>query len=75
MSVKQISVVTAFGFISSVAIALSVTPSYPTKADFDWAFAQFVTAFTFDPESIAADREKLRVAVLKQMTLVKFGEE
>jgi hypothetical protein len=75
MSVKLLSVVAAFGFLSSVAIALSVTPSYPTKADFDWAFAQFVTAFTSDPENIAADREKIRVSGLKQMNLVKFGEE
>jgi hypothetical protein len=75
MSVKLISVVAAFGVLSSVAIALDVTPSYPTKADFDWTFAQFGTVSTVDAESIAADRKKIRMAGLRQMNLEKFGEE
>jgi hypothetical protein len=75
MSVKLISVVAAFGVLSSVAIALDVTPSYPTKADFDWTFAQFGTVSTVDAESIAADRKKILMAGLKQMNLEKFGEE
>ena len=76
MSGKLISVVVAFGVLSSAAIALTVMPSefvtsvrdraYPTKADFDWTFDQFVTASTFDPESIAADREKIRLAGLNK---------
>jgi hypothetical protein len=74
MSVKLISVVAAFGVLSSVAIALDVTPSYPTKADFDWTFAQFGTV-PIDAESIAADRKKIRMAGLKQMNLEKFGVE
>jgi hypothetical protein len=78
MSGKLISVAAAFGVLSSAAIALTVTTSefvtsvhdraYPTKADFDWTFAQFGTGSTFDLESIAADREKIRLAGLKQMS-------
>jgi hypothetical protein len=69
MPAKLVPVVAAFGLLGSVAIALTVTPSYPTKADFDWTFAQFVTASTFDRESIAADREKIRTSGLRQMNL------
>ena len=53
MSGKLMSVLVALGLLSSVAIALTVTPSdfgtpavhrvYPTKADFDWAFGDVVT--------------------------------
>jgi hypothetical protein len=75
MSVKQFSVVTAFGVLSSVAVALNVMPSYPTKADFDWTFGQFGTVSTLDAESITADRQKIRMAGLKQMNLEKFGKE
>jgi hypothetical protein len=75
MSAKLILVVAAFGVLSSVAIALDVTPSYPTRADFDWTFAQFGTISTVDAESIAADRKKILMAGLKQMNLEKFGQE
>jgi hypothetical protein len=81
MPVNLISVVAAFGVLGSSAVALTVTPSdygisvhdraYPTKADFDWIFAQFVTAF--DLESVA--REKIRMAGLKRVNLGKFGGE
>jgi hypothetical protein len=96
MSGKLISVLVAFGLLSSVAIALTVTPSdfgtsvvhraYHTKADFDWIFAEVMkpdfdwvfaeleTASTLDPEHTAADREKIRLAVLKQMNLGQFSE-
>jgi hypothetical protein len=79
MSVKSISVVAAFGVLSSVAIALTVTPSdfgaYPTRADFDWIFAKFATASAFEAENVAADREKIRGAALKRMNLGQFGKE
>jgi hypothetical protein len=74
-----------FGVLSSVAIALNVTPSdfvtpvhgqaYPTKADFDWTFSQFMSASPADTESTAADREKIRMDGLRQMNLGIFGEE
>jgi hypothetical protein len=80
MSGKLISASVAFCVLGSVAIALTVTPSnfstseraYPTKADFDWIFGQFATASTFDTESVAANREKLRMAGLKQMNFEEF---
>jgi hypothetical protein len=76
MSGKLISVVAAFGVLSSVAIALTITPSdfgaYPTKADFDWIFAKFETASAFDTESVAADREKIRGAALKRINFGQF---
>jgi hypothetical protein len=90
------SVFVTLGVLSSVAIALTVTPSdfatvvvhrgYPTKADFDWIFAEVTrpdfdwafaaveTSSTLDPEYTAADREKIRLAVLKQMNLGQFSE-
>ena len=96
MSAKLMSVVVTLGLLSSVAIALTVTPSdfvtvvvhrgYPTKADFDWifaevrrpdfdwAFAQVETASELDPERAAADREKIRLAALKQMNLLQLSE-
>jgi hypothetical protein len=83
MSGKLMSVLVTLGLLSSVAIALTVTPSdfatnvvhgaYPTKADFDWIFAEVArpdfdwafdeveTASTLDPEHAAADREKIRL--------------
>ena len=83
MPVKLISVVAAFGVLGSSAIALTVAPSdygisvhdraYQTKADFDWIFAQFMTASKFDLESVA--REKNRMAGLKRVNLEKFGGE
>jgi hypothetical protein len=96
MSGKLMSVLVALGLLSSVAIALTVTPSdfgtsaahraYPTTADFDWIFAEVTkpdfdwvfaeveTASTLDPKHTAADREKIRLAVLKQMNLGQFSE-
>jgi hypothetical protein len=69
MSGKLISVVAVFSVLSSFAVALIVTRSdfsasvrlraYPTRADFDWILGQFGTDSTFDPESMAADREKI----------------
>ena len=71
MSAKLISVPAALGLLSSVAVALVVTPAedqaYPTAADFDWAFAQFPTASTFDRANTPADHEKIRMAGLKHM--------
>jgi hypothetical protein len=84
MSGKLISVLLALGLLGSVAIALAVPPSdfaisvvrwaYPTKQDFDWAFATVETASTLDPEQRAADGEKIRLAALKRMNLVQFSE-
>jgi hypothetical protein len=96
MSGKLISVLVTLGLLSSVAIALTVTPAdfaamvvhrgVPTKADFDWifaevtrpdfdwAFAEAETTSALDPERAAADREKIRLAVLKQMNLGQFSE-
>jgi hypothetical protein len=96
MSGKLMSVLVALGLLSSVAIALTVTPSdfgtpvvhwaYPTKADFDWIFAEVTkpdfdwvfaeveTASTLDHEHTAADSEKIRLAVLKQMNLRQFSK-
>ena len=93
MSGKLMSVLVTFGLLSSVAIALTVTPSgfatvgdhrgYPTKADFDWIFAEVTkpdfdwafaavqTASTLDSEHL----EKFRLAVLKkQMNLEQLSE-
>jgi hypothetical protein len=45
-----------------------------TRPDFNWSFAAVETASTLDPEHTAADREKIRLAVLKQMNLGQFSE-
>jgi hypothetical protein len=84
MSGKLISVLLALGLLGSVAIALAVPPSdfaisvvrsaYPTKQDFDWAFAKFETASTLDLEQRAADGEKIRLVALKQMNRAQFSE-
>jgi hypothetical protein len=57
MSGKLMSFLVTFSLLSSVAIALTITPSdfatlvvhraYPTKADFDWIFGE-VTKPDFD---------------------------
>jgi hypothetical protein len=83
MSGKLIFVIAALGFLSSVASALTITPSdfgaseqrYPTKADFDWIFGQFATAATVDTESVAANREKLRREALKRINSAEFGKD
>jgi hypothetical protein len=85
MSGKLIFVLVALGTFSSAAVGLGVAQSdfgrsvfnqtYPTKADFDRTFAAFVTASTFDPESLAAQREKLRAAGLRRMNLTQFSEQ
>ena len=84
MSGKLMSVLVALGILSSVAIALTVTPSdfgtpvvhwaYPTKADFDWTFAEVETVSRADHEHTAADSEKIRLAVLKRMNLGQFSK-
>jgi hypothetical protein len=84
MSGKLISILLALGLLGSVAIALAVPPSdfaifvvrsaYPTKQDFDWAFAKVETASTFDLEQRAADGEKIRLVGLKRMNRVQFSE-
>ena len=60
--------------------------TYPTKPDFDWIFAavakpdfdwvftEVETASTLNPERVASDGEKFRLAVLKQMNLGQFSE-
>jgi hypothetical protein len=85
MSGKLISVVAVLSLLSSVAVAVIVAPSdfggsgrqpaYATRTDFDWAFFQFETDSTFDFESMAADREKLRAAGLKEINAGQFGEK
>jgi hypothetical protein len=49
--------------------------AYPTRADLDLVFGKLGTDSTFDPESMAADREKNPGAGLKQMNLGQFGKE
>jgi hypothetical protein len=60
--------------------------TYPTKPDFDWIFAavakpdfdwvftEVQTVSTRNPERAAADGEKIRLAVLKQVNLGQFSE-
>ena len=60
--------------------------TYPTKPDFDWIFAavakpdfdwvftEIETVSTRNPERAAADSEKIRLTVLKQMNLGQFSE-
>jgi hypothetical protein len=84
MSGKLISVAALLSILSSVAVALIVTPSdfgasgrqraYATRADFDWAFSQFEADSAFDSESIAAGRERLHSAGVKEMNLEQSGE-
>ncbi len=71
---KLIFVMAVLGGLSSFAIALTVTSpdfdasaraAYPTKADFDWTFAQFRTMSSAELEN-AADRESRRAGVLGQ---------
>ena len=85
MSGKIIFILAAFVILSSAAVALTVTEAelgsfasirnYPTKADFDRTFAEFVDITPFDSESTAASREKLRAVGLRRMNLSQFGEE
>jgi hypothetical protein len=75
----------ALGALSSAAIAVTIVQSefgmsdsariFPTKAEFDQTFSEFVPTSTFDSESALADREKLRAAGLKRMNSAQFGEE
>ena len=44
------------------------------KPDFDWVFTEVETVSTRNPERTAADSEKIRLAVLKQMNLGQFSE-
>lgn len=78
MSGQLISMLVAFGLLCSTAVALTITHSedraYRTKADFDWTFAQFATGSAFDSDSIASDREKIRMLGLKRMNFGQFRE-
>ncbi len=75
MSRRLIAILVSLATLSSAAFALTITRSefvssdrrYPTRADFDRTFGEFVTASTVDTESIAADREKLRRAGLERL--------
>jgi hypothetical protein len=75
MSGRLIAIVVSLATLTSAAFALTITRStfltsdriYSTSADFDQAFARFVTAV--DPESIAANREKIRKAGLERLNL------
>jgi hypothetical protein len=67
MSGRLIAILVSLAILTSAALALKFASSdriYPTTADFDQTFAQFVTAV--DPESIAANREKIRKAGLER---------
>jgi hypothetical protein len=44
------------------------------KPDFDWVFTEIETVSTRNPERAAADSEKIRLTVLKQMNLGQFSE-
>jgi hypothetical protein len=75
MSGRLTAILVSLAMLTSAAFALTITRStfltsdrlYSTSADFDQAFAQFVTAV--DPESIAANREKIRKAGLERLNL------
>jgi hypothetical protein len=76
MSGGLVAILVSLAMLTSAAFALTITRSalfltsdriYSTSADFDQAFAQFVTAV--DPESIAANREKIREAGLQRSNL------
>jgi hypothetical protein len=85
MSGKLIFLLVALATLSSAAVALTVAQwepgsfaaarNYPTKADFDRTFAEFVDTTPFDSESAAANREKLRAAGLARINSTQFGEE
>jgi hypothetical protein len=74
MSGSLIAILVSLAMLTSAAFALTITRStfltsdriYSTSADFDQAFAQFVTAV--DPEN-AANREKIRKAGLERLNL------
>jgi hypothetical protein len=75
MSGRLIAILVSLATLTSAAFALTITRStfltsdriYSTSADFDQAFAQLATAV--DPESIAANREKIRKAGLERLNL------
>jgi hypothetical protein len=75
MPKRLIAILVSLGALSSAAVALAITRSefattsrsYPTTADYDRTFGEFVTAT--DSESTAADREKLRRAGLERLNL------
>jgi hypothetical protein len=56
-----------FGIFSSAQ-------NYPTRADFDRTFAAFVEATSFDSQSAAASRAKLRAVGFKRIKRSQFGE-
>ena len=67
MSGKLIAILMSLGALCSVAVAL--TWSHQTTADFDQTFGEFVTASTVDSESTAADCERLLRAGLERLKL------
>jgi hypothetical protein len=85
MSGKSIFLLVALVTLSFAAVALTVTQpefddltstrNYPTNADFDRSFSDFLDATPFDSESAAANREKLRAVGLKRINSLQLGEE
>jgi hypothetical protein len=75
MSGRLITILVSSAMLTSAAFALTITRStfltsnriYSTSADFDQAFAKFVTAG--DSESIAATRERIRKAGSERLNL------
>ena len=82
MSPKSIAMVVALGVLGAVAVTAITTPTgfdtagaYPEKTDFDGAFAEIQAALIRHPPAItAADREGLRLAVLKRITMEYVSE-
>jgi hypothetical protein len=85
MPAKLIYVMAALSILSSAAVALTVAKSdvavsvhdwaYPAKADFKQTFGAFANTSASDPESVAADRERLRAAALRRLHLSQSGED
>jgi hypothetical protein len=77
MPAKLALLLVALVILGSAVVASTIAQSefgnffsarnYPTRADFDRTFAAFVDATSFDSESAAATREKLRAAGLKRI--------
>jgi hypothetical protein len=85
MSKTVIFILAALATLSSAAVALTVAQSelgsfaaarnYPTKADFDRTFAEFVDTTPFDSESAAANREKFRAVGLTRINSAQSSKE
>jgi hypothetical protein len=86
MSPKSIAILVALAALSSLAVVATIAPwgfresrIYFDKADLDEAFASVAAAFIQHPEILnpaitAPDRESLRLALTKQMTLERASE-